>query len=100
MTADLAECLGIVERCALGVGVEDVEIVGLANQHLFAVGGDFESLDVAHHRVGLVAFIGDFEALQRHVLMRIVVGIEPAEALFGGLQAVVVARRDGDFGET
>ncbi len=44
-----------------------------------------------------VALVGDVEALQGEVLVLVVAGAEPAQALFGGLQAIVVSGRGRNF---
>ena len=83
----IGECSGTRAR------VDDVEVAGLRHQELFAVERDFEILDVARDGLRFIALVGDLQALQRQLAGRFVGAVEPAEALVGDLQIVIVARR-------
>ena len=89
--------LGIGKRGGFGVGVEDQEIIVFPEQDFLAVGGDFVGFDVGEDGFGRVAFVGDVHALQGALRRRCFVAVEPAEALFGGLQSGIVTGGNGDF---
>lgn len=59
--------LGLDQRLGVGFGdggVEDVEIILFADEHLLAVRGELEAASAGKDRVGLVALVVDGETLK------------------------------------